>query len=289
MVGKVCVVTGANAGIGRVTALELARMGATVVLVCRNPERGAEARAAIVAQSGNSAVELLVADFASLASVRGAAETLRERYPQLHVLVNNAGLYLGKRLLSDDGYEQTFAVNHLAPFLLTNLLLDALKAGAPARVVTVSSVAHFVGTLRFDDLQSARSYSGFQAYATSKLCNVLFTYELARRLAGSGVAANCLHPGAVASHFALGSTGLFGLLFQLGRPFFLTPEQGAQTSLYLAASPAVEGVSGGYFANRRPSKSSSASHDRATQEQLWAASEELTGLRPVFVAAYHKG
>jgi NAD(P)-dependent dehydrogenase (short-subunit alcohol dehydrogenase family) len=278
MIDKVCIVTGATSGIGRVTALELARMGATVVLMARDAARGEAARAAIAEQSGSDAVELIVADFASLADVRRAAEEFLARHSRLHVLVNNAGLYMGKRELSADGYELTFAVNHLAPFLLTNLLLDALKAAAPARVITVSSGAHTGAEIDFDDLQSSRRFSGFQTYGASKLANILFTYELARRLEGSGVTANCLHPGFVGTNFGQGGGGPVALLLRAARPFILTPEQGAQTSIYLAASPEVEGITGKYFVDRRPRTSSAQSYSREAQARLWTISEELAGL-----------
>lgn len=278
MVGKICVVTGATSGIGLVTARELARMGATVVLMARSRERGEAAREEIAARTGNQGVELILADFASLASVRAGAEAVLARHGRLDVLVNNAGVYVGDRRLSADGYELTFAVNHLAAFLLTDLLLGALRAAPSARVVTVSSGAHLGGRGRFDDVRAERGYSGFQAYAESKLANVLFTYELARRLEGSGVAANCLHPGAVRTGFAGDAKGLFAVFFNLAKPFMLTPEQGAQTPIYLAASPEVEGVSGKYFFERRPRQSSPASYDRGLQARLWALSEELTGV-----------
>jgi NAD(P)-dependent dehydrogenase (short-subunit alcohol dehydrogenase family) len=277
MLDKVCIVTGATSGIGRVTALELARMGATVVLMARRPERGEEARAAIVAETGNDRVELILADFASLAEVRRAAEIFLARHDRLHVLVNNAGLYADKRRLSADGYELTFAVNHLAPFLLTNLLLDTLKASAPARVVTVASGAHVGAEINFDDLQGAKRYSGFAAYGASKLANILFTYELARRLEGSGVTANCLHPGFVGTNFGQSDGGPVAIFFRAARPFILTPEQGAQTSIHLAASPEVEGLTGRYYVNRRPRTSSAPSYSREAQSRLWAISEELVG------------
>ncbi len=277
MVGKICLITGASSGIGQVTALELARMGATVVMLVRSRERGEAARQAIITQTGNQQVELLVADLASFASVRAAAQELRSRHQRLDLLLNNAGLYMGQRQLSSDGFEMTFAVNHLAHFLLTNLLLDLLKASGPSRVVHVSSDAHLGGSNRFDDVRAARGYSGFRAYADSKLANVLFTYELARRLEGSGVTANALHPGAVRTNFAVETAGLFGVLFGLVRPLMLSPEQGARTSIYLASSPEVATVSGSYFVNCRPRKSSPNSYDRTAQSRLWALSEELTG------------
>lgn len=278
MIGKICLVTGATSGIGRVTALELARMGATVVIVARSRERGEATQAAIRAQTGNEAVDLILADLADLAAVRSAAETFRARYDRLDVLVNNAGIYVDKRTLSADGIELTFAVNHLAPFLMTHLLLESLRNAVPARIVTVSSGAHMAGRGRFDDVRAERGYNGFAAYAESKLANVLFTYELARRLEDSGITANCLHPGAVRTGFASETGGIFGVLFGLARPFMLSPEQGAETSIYLASSPEVEGISGKYFVKRRPQTSSMVSYDRAVQQKLWELSEQLCGI-----------
>ena len=275
MHGKVCVVTGANSGIGRATALGLAERGATVVLVCRNEARGAAVLEEIERRRGTGAAALIVADLASQRQVRQAAATCRQRFERLDVLVNNAGISGSRtRLVTEDGLEATFAVNHLAPFLLTGLLLDRLKASAPARVVTVSSAAHRLFALDFDDLQGERRYSSFGAYCRSKLANVLFTHELARRLEGSGVTANCLHPGIVA-------TGLFRdmprwVRVALVRPFLLTPEQGADTVLHLAAAPDPAGLSGRYFARRRPVRSSRASRDAEAARRLWEASEALT-------------
>jgi NAD(P)-dependent dehydrogenase (short-subunit alcohol dehydrogenase family) len=274
----VVIVTGANSGIGKVTALELARKGANVVMVCRSRSKGEAARDEIIAQSGNPQVELILADFASLQSVRGAAEAFLKSHDRLHVLVNNAGLYLGERLLSQDGYEMTFAVNHLAPFLLTNLLLDTLRASAPARVVNVSSGAHMAGHISFDDLDAKRGFSGFRAYGASKLANVLFSNELARRLEGSGVTSNSLHPGAVATNFGSGTSGLFSFVFRLARPFFISPERGAETSIYLASSPDVAGVSGKYYDNKRPQTSSPEANRADVQRQLWEVSAKLVGL-----------
>lgn len=280
MIGKICLVTGATSGIGQVTALELARMGATVVIVARSRERSEATKAKIVAQTGNPSVEIILADLAELAAVRRAAEEFRARYDRLDVLVNNAGLYLDKRTLSADGLELTFAVNHLAPFLLTHELLEPLRAVKAARIVTVSSGAHMGGRGRFDDLRAEKGYMGFAAYAESKLANILFTYELARRIDGSGMTANCLHPGAVQTGFASGTGGIFGGIFGLARPFMLTPEQGAETSIYLASSPEVEGVNGKYFAKRRPQTTSMVSYDRALQAKLWALSEQVAHVAP---------
>lgn len=271
-------VTGANAGIGKVTARELAKMGATVVMVARSRERGTAALAEVKAASGNNRVDLLLADLSSQASIRQLADDFRAKYDHLHVLVNNAGAYFMKRQETVDGLEMTFALNHLGYFMLTLLLLDMLKASAPARIVNVTSGAHFGGRLNFDDLQAKKRYAGFPVYGASKLANVLFTYELARRLEGTGVTANCLHPGFVASNFAHNN----GFLAQLGmkalRPFALSVEQGAETSIYLASSPEVEGVTGKYFTKKKAVKSSAQSYDVETARHLWQASADLTGL-----------
>ena len=275
MQGKVCVVTGASSGIGRVTALGLAERGATVVLVCRNEECGGPVLEEIERLGGSGSATLLTADLASQRQVRQVAAAFLERFDRLDVLINNAGVGgRGTRLVTDDGLETTFAVNHLAPFLLTNLLLDRVKASAPARVVTVSSAAHKNCTLDFDDLQGERRYSGLGAYSRSKLANILFTRELSRRLEGTGVTANCLHPGVV-------RTGIFRNLprwmrFVLASPLVLSPEEGADTLLYLATAAEVAGVSGRYFVRRKPVRSSRAARDAAAARRLWQASEALT-------------
>lgn len=274
---KVCLVTGANAGLGKITARELAKMGATVVMVARSKARGEAALAEVQQSSGSSDVHLMLADLSSQASIRELAKTFKASYDQLHVLVNNAGAYFNDRQVSADGLEMTFALNHLGYFLLTDLLLDMLKASAPARIVNVSSNAHMNGRINFDDLQAEQKYRSFAAYSHSKLANVLFTYELARRLEGSGVTANTLHPGAVATHFGQGK-GLMGWVVKLFRPFFLTPEQGAETQIYLASSPEVEGVSGRYFVKKKAAKSSKISYDTAVAQRLWQVSEELVSM-----------
>lgn len=278
MAGKVCMVTGANAGIGKHTALGLARQGAHVVLACRNREKGEATRTEIVRETGNSEVDLVEADMASQASIRRfAAEALR-RYKKIDVLVNNAGLYAGTRRETEDGLEWTFAVNHIGYFLATILLLDRLKASAPARVVCVSSEGHRFGRIRFNDLQLRKSYTPMAAYNQSKLANVLFAYELARRLKGAGVTANCLHPGAVGSNFGSDSTPRMRLFMKLARPFLITPERGARTSIHLASSPRVSGVTGKYFWGHRAVRSSRASYNLETARRLWEVSEQLCGL-----------
>lgn len=276
MRGRICMVTGANAGIGRATAMSLAKLGATVVMVCRNADKGQAAWADIREASGDSNLELLIADLASQRAVRQLADEYRRSHDRLHVLVNNAGTSSKQRILTGDGIEQTFAVNHLAPFLLTNLLLDVLKASAPARVVNVTSSAESFGKIHFDDLTLAQNYGSMRAHAQSKLANVLFTYELARRLAGTGVTVNCLNPGAVRTDGPLQMGGFYGLMARLARPFALTPEQGAEAVVYLATSNEVEGVSGQYFEKQKAHQSSKQSYDAVLAQRLWDVSVELT-------------
>jgi len=272
-------ITGANAGIGKITALELAKQGAQVVMVARSQARGAEAQADVITASGNRDVHLLQADLSSQAEIRKLAAQFKRDFTRLDVLVNNAGAFFNRRQFSVDGFEMTFALNHLGYFLLTHLLLDALQASAPARIINVSSDAHRGAKIDFDDLQAERGYAGFRVYGISKLANVLFTYELARRLEGTGVTANALHPGFVATNFGRNNgfvvDKLFGLL---GRFFAKSPQEGAETSIYLAASPAVAGVTGQYFVDKKAVKSSPASYDADAARRLWEISEELVGL-----------
>jgi NAD(P)-dependent dehydrogenase (short-subunit alcohol dehydrogenase family) len=276
--GRTCLVTGASSGIGEETALALARLGARVVLICRSRERGERTRAAIAQRSGNDAVDLLLGDLASLEAVRQLAADLLATCPAIQVLVNNAGVVNLRRTLTVDGLENTFAVNHLAHFLLTNLLLDRIRESAPARIVNVASDGHKLGKLDFDDLQSERNYGWMRSYSTSKLANVLFTYELARHLQGTGVTANCLHPGAVATRLAHNNGALGVVVTTLLKPFFLSSARGAATSIHLAAAGEVEGVSGKYFIRRRETPSSPASYDEADARRLWEESCRLTGL-----------
>jgi NAD(P)-dependent dehydrogenase (short-subunit alcohol dehydrogenase family) len=276
MHGKVCLITGATTGIGKHTALALARQDATVVIGCRDAGRGAATAEEIRRESGNPAVSVLRADLSQMAEVRRMADELMRQHQALHVLVNNAGAIYMEREVTPEGLERTFATNHLAYFLLTERLLPLLRASAPARVINVSSQAHRPARIDFDDLMGERGYSGWRAYGQSKLANVLHTYELARRLAGSGVTANCLHPGVIASGFGRNNRGLFGLILRLAPLVLLTPEQGARTSIYLATSPEVEGVSGRYFDRCRAVASSRASYDEAAARRLWEVSEQLT-------------
>src|SRR5438132_7244598 len=279
MQGKICMVTGANSGIGKATALELAQMGATVVMVGRDRARGEEARSEITTKSRNNAVDLLQADLSSQQSIRKLVENFQHHYTHLHVLINNAGAtFPGRRRETVDGLEMTFAVNYLAPFLLTNLLLDTLKASAPARIVNVSSNSHEAGYIQLDDLQ-AEHYRSMRAYGQSKLAVVLFTYELARRLQGTGVTANCLHPGFVATNFAQSDAGpAVRLLVKLIGSFGTSPQEGAKTSIYLASSPEVEDVTGKYFVKSIPKRSAAISYDESLQRQLWEQSAKLVNV-----------
>jgi NAD(P)-dependent dehydrogenase (short-subunit alcohol dehydrogenase family) len=278
---QTALVTGATAGIGLVTARELARMGARVVGVGRNAQKSAAIAAQIRQETGNPNVEYLLADLSVQADIRQLAEKFRAKYDQLHILVNNAGGFFMKRHETADGLEMTFALNHLSYFLLTNLLLDELKASARAdasvRIVNVSSGANFGGQINFDDLQGVRHYAGWSAYSMSKLANVMFTYALARRLDGSGVSANCLHPGFVASNFAKNNGKLYNIAMSLMKPLTISPEKGARTSLYLATSPEVAGITGKYFDDKQRNVSSAkVSYDEAQQEKLWEVSAQLT-------------
>lgn len=279
MDGKVILVTGANSGIGKETALELARLGAAVVIVGRNKEKTRVTASNVRLKSGSAIVECLLADLSSMAEVRQLASEFKQRYHRLDVLVNNAGAIFARRYITVDGYEMTFALNHLANFLLSNLLLDMLKASAPARIVNVSSRAHRMAELDFNDLQTAHyGYGGYKAYGRSKLANIMFTYELARRLEGTGVTANALHPGGVNSGFGKNNGGVMRLAMKMISRFQLTPEQGAQTSIFLASSSAVEGVSGKYFVDCAAVSSSPSSYDEASQQRLWEVSAEMAGI-----------
>ncbi len=278
MAGKTVLVTGGTGGIGRATALGLAAMGACVAIVGRDRERTAAAVREI-REAGGGHVDAFVVDMSSQAEVRQLAGEVLEAVPRIDVLVNNVGGYWDTRHVTADGLERTFALNHLAPFLLTNLLLAQLRESAPARVVTVSSGAHTMGRIEFDDLGFERSYSGMRAYSQSKLANVLFTYELARRLGSCGVTANALHPGMVRTGFGAEDAGALQRLFTpLMRPFMKSPAQGAETPIHLASAPELQGVTGCYFAGSKRKDSSKRSHDQATAEQLWRVSADLVGL-----------
>jgi retinol dehydrogenase 14 len=276
MAGQTVLVTGGTGGIGRATATGLAAMGARVGITGRDIARTRAAAAEVATASGNPAVDPFPADMSSQAEVRRLAGEVLAAYPRLDVLVNNVGGFWATRQITRDGLERTFAVNHLAPFLLTGLLLDRLTASAPARIVTVSSGAHATGKINFGDLQGERRYSGQQAYSQSKLANVLFTYELARRLDGTGVTGTVLHPGVVRTGFAAEDPSpMWKLSLPLIRLFLKTPEKGAATSIYLASSPEVEGVTGTYFADSKPKAPSPASHENAAAARLWQISLDL--------------
>jgi NAD(P)-dependent dehydrogenase (short-subunit alcohol dehydrogenase family) len=279
MGGKVVLITGGTSGIGKAAATALAGMGAETVVTGRNRERGEEAVQEIRRESGNEQVSLLLADLAVQAEVRRLAEEFEASHDRLDVLVNNAGLVLSSRTETPDGIETTLAVNHLAPFLLTNLLLDLLKKSAPSRIVTVSSEAERWGKMDLDDLQSKRRYRAFPVYGKSKLANIMFTYELAERLEGTGVVANCVHPGGVNTNFGKNNRGFMTLLFRAFKPFMRSPERGADTVVYLAASPETEEMTGKYLYDREVRDSSKVSYDEDLRKQLWEASEELAGLK----------
>ncbi|MGZ4690943.1 MAG: SDR family oxidoreductase [Acidimicrobiia bacterium] len=278
MTGKVVAITGANAGIGKETAVGLARLGATVVMTSRDARRGADALADVRDRSGSTNVELVALDLADVASIRAFATELLDRHDRLDVLVDNAGLVMAKRTETANGFETTFGVNHLGHFYLTSLLLDRLRASAPSRIVVVSSQAHKVARrgLDFGDLQGEHRYRASDAYSRSKLANLYFTRELARRLAGTGVTANALHPGYVASRFGRDGDMRFEAVLSLGaRLFAISPEAGARTSVYLASSPEVEGVTGKYFAKCKQIPMSKAALDDVAARRLWETSEAL--------------
>jgi NAD(P)-dependent dehydrogenase (short-subunit alcohol dehydrogenase family) len=280
MHGKICLVTGATSGIGRVTAAALANKGATLVVVGRDPDRTQATVAQLQHDTGNPAITGLIAELSSQEHIAHLVTAFRHRFARLDVLVNNAGAIFNKRQLSVDGIEMTFALNHLAYFCLTQRLLDVLKTSVPARIVNVASNAHHRGRIDFDNLQGARHYSGWRAYCQSKLANVLFTYQLAERLTGTGVSVNALHPGFVASNFGQNNRGFFALMVRLSMRFrAISPTEGAQTTIHLASSPDVDGITGKYFYNKQAVQSSPASYDTKVAQRLWQLSVELTDLR----------
>jgi NAD(P)-dependent dehydrogenase (short-subunit alcohol dehydrogenase family) len=282
--GRTCLVTGANSGIGKETALGLARMGARVVLVCRNQQKGENALADIQRQTGSSHLDLLIADMSSFGSVRGLAAQVQQRYPQLDVLINNAGAAVRRRTLSADGIEMTVAGNYLGAALLTSLLLDLLKSSAPSRIVNVSSEAQRNSRLDLNDLQfEKRKYNPLAAYGQSKLLMNAFTFELARRLEGTGVTANCLHPGVVATNIVPADAPWFvKLLVGVMTPFMLNSAQGAKVSLYVATSPDIADVSGQYFVKSKPANSNPLSRDPKVMTEIWQWTEKMLGLRSSF-------
>ena len=279
MKGKVVVVTGSNVGVGLETAVGVAALEATTVLACRNEAKAAAAAAEVTRRTWNDDVHVVRLDLADLESVRAAADEILTRWDRLDVLVNNAGGTWSYRLLTAQGFEQTFGVNHLGPFYLTNLLLDRLRAGAPSRIVSLTSVGHHAARrgMRFDDLQSERRFEGFEAYCRSKLANLLFTRELARRMQGSAVTANAAHPGGVRSSFGmdgdLAGMSVWGI--RLVRPFEISPRRGARTSIFLASSPDVAAKTGMYWVRSKPGHMSRQARDDAAAARLWDESEKL--------------
>jgi len=277
MDGKTVLVTGASSGIGLATAGKLAGLGARVVMVSRTQPRGANARDEILKANPGATIELLIADLSTLAAIRELAETFQKKHSRLDVLINNAAVLTSQRKLTSEGFEMQFFVNHLAYFLLTGLLLDVLRASAPARVISVASAAHSRGVIDFDDLQLAEAYRGWQAYANTKLMNIVFTYELARRLEGTRVTANCLHPGVIHTNLLNNFSSVLQLAWHATGRFFKPPEDGAETPVYLASSPEVETVTAKYFRRCQPLGTSAVSYDREVQQRLWKESERLSG------------
>jgi NAD(P)-dependent dehydrogenase (short-subunit alcohol dehydrogenase family) len=271
-------ITGASSGIGRAAAIDLARMGARLTLVCRDARKGEDTVAEIRGKTANKAVDLMIADLSSQASIRALAREFLARPDPLHVLINNAGVFNLSRTLTADGIETVFAVNHLGYFILTMLLLERIKQSAPARIVNVASGVHSSGTIDFDDLGLERKYGAMRSYAQSKLANILFTYELARRLEGSGVTVNCLHPGAVATGLGKNNGAIARTLASSVGLFLRSAGRGAETVVYLASSPEVEGVTGKYFVDCKPRESSKESNDSNVAARLWDLSARMTGL-----------
>jgi len=271
MKGKTVLITGANQGIGKASAIALAKMGAKLILVCRNEEK---ARAAMKDIPSDD-VALIVGDMSSQADIRRVASEVKAKYDKLDVLLNNAGVLVTSRRTTVDGIEETFAINHLGYFLLTDQLLDLLKSSAPSRIVNVASEAHRSAKMHWDDLQLEKGWGQFKAYGQSKLCNILFTRELARRLEGTKVTANCLHPGVVASGFGQTYGGFMSAVIKIGHLFMIDTEEGAKTQVYLASSPEVEGVSGKYFDKCKPKTPNREAQDDEAAKRLWAISEEM--------------
>jgi retinol dehydrogenase-14 len=276
MEGKVVLITGATSGIGKVTAIALAGMGASMVIMGRNAKKGEQLLDEMREITGNEDSDYILCNLASLNDVKKSALDFRLRYDRLNVLIDNAGGINGKRKITADGFEYTFGVNHLAHFVLTNLLLDKLKASAPSRIVVTSSYAHALGHIDFEDLMAERTYRFFKVYNQSKLANTLFTFELARKLEGSGVTANCFHPGAVRSNFYKGIGKIGGVMAPLVGTFMRSPEKGAESQIYLASSPEVDGITGKYFHDKKIVRSSDESLDADLAKKFWEVSEELT-------------
>ena len=276
MEGKTCIITGANSGIGKATAIELAKMNATLVLLCRDKERGESAQKEIIELTGNNNVDLILCDLSSQKEIRNFVAEFKRNYQDLHVLINNAGVMLSKKTQSVDGFEMNFAVNHLAPFLLTNLLLDMLKKSAPSRIVNVGSAAHRMGKIDFEDLQRENKKGRLMGlYGSSKLAMTLVSYELSRKLEGSNVTINVLHPGLINTNLGRDRSSTSQ---GFARKFFKTPEVGAETSIFLASSPEMEGITGKYYAKKKEKPSSKESYNEEYAKRLWEISLEMTKL-----------
>lgn len=278
MKNKIVIITGANSGIGKATALALANLGATVVMISRNKEKGLAALNEIKEKTKNPNVELLIADMSIQKEIRRVASEIIKKYPKIDILINNAGEIVGKYSETVDGIETTFATNHLGYFILTNLLLDNIKAAKNPRIINVASEAERSGDIYFENLNLKGEYSPYKAYCQSKLANIIFTYELARRLKSTNISVNCMHPGVVSTNFGKGLGGMFGSAYSLGKPFMKSPEKGAETVVWLATSPDVEGITGKYFYDKKEIKSISISYGIGTAKKLWKASEMMTGL-----------
>lgn len=272
---KICVITGANSGIGKASAIEIAKAGYLIVMVCRNHQKALAAKQDIISQTGNELVEIIICDFASQQSIRNAAGLLLSKFPEIDVLLNNAGFIADKQAFTEDGLESTFAVNHIGYFLFTQLLLDGLKKVDHARIVNVASEAHRIARFDQNNLQLKRGFSTWKAYGLSKLYNIMFTYELSKRLKGTGITVNSLHPGFVKSNFAGSLSGFTGLLMAAASPFAISNEQGAATSIYLCLSPEVQSISGKYFDKKRIKQPISDAFDDQKTARLWELTEQL--------------
>ncbi len=278
MKDKICLITGANSGIGKATAIALAHQGAKIVMACRNKDKAELAKNEIVGKSGNEEVEIMLVNFASQKSVREFATEFKSKHSKLDILVNNAGLIAQSREVTEDGIEISFAVNHLGHFLLTNLLMEELKNAESARIINVSSEAHRLGSIDFNNLNLENGYSNVKSYANSKLANILFTLELSKRLETDGITANSLHPGVVDSNFAGNSSIFWQALMTMAKPFMVSIEKGAETSVYLASSPEAENMNGKYFVRKKEKEPSKAAKNEAVAKKLWEVSEKLVGL-----------
>jgi retinol dehydrogenase-12 len=274
---KIVLITGATDGVGRQTALQLAKQGYNIVMMVRSKDRADKTRAEIKEQSGNQKIDYILADLKSFAQVRKAAADFNAKYPRLDILINNAGLVVPEKVMTADGFEESFQVNHLAPFLLTHLLLDKIKLSAQGRIINLSSEGHRIAKFDPENFNAEKKYSSMDQYCFTKLCNIYFTNELAQRLKGTNVTVNAVHPGVVASSFAATSTGFYKILFSLMRPFMITVERGAATSVY--ASTSLDTVTAQYLKDSKVSKSSKLSHDKTNQALLWKYSMDKTGLK----------